>query len=284
MVKIDLGCHIDGYIAVTAHTVIVADAAGVCALPSPEAGDVAVAAHLAMQLAAALIRPGVKNSVVTKAVEACAAEYGVKCMANVRMSQMKQFVLDGKKEVALAKPNPDIKTEEQKVDEIEFEENEVYSVDIIMSSGDGEGREGEDRTTVYKRNVETKYKLKKDSSHTLLREVNSKAGTMAFSLRMVEEERIAKAGVIECVAHNLFSAYPVFSERNGAHIAHFKTTLLVMPAGNKMTTGLPLPAYFTSKKSLGEENAKILSDEAEKVAAKKAKADKKKAAKKNKKK
>ena len=81
-----------------------------------------------------------------------------------------------------------------------------------MSTGEGEGREGEDRCTVFKRNVETKYKLKKDTSRALFNEVNAKAGTMAFTTRMISEERTAKAGIIECRAHNLFSAYPVFNE------------------------------------------------------------------------
>ena len=280
-VKIDMGCHIDGFIAVTAHTIIVASGDAPVELPAPEAGDVAVACHTAMRVASAMIRPGNKNSDVTKAVEAVADAYGVKCMANVKMHQMKQFVMDGKKEIALAKPNPDM--DEAKVEAVEFEDHEVYAIDIVMSTGKGEGREGDDRTTVFKRNVETKYSLKKDTSRTLLNEITQKSGVMAFTTRSVTEERTAKAGIIECVAHNLFSQYPVFNERAGTYVAHFKTTLMLLPGGNKMATGAPLPPYFTSEKVLGEEEAAILKAEEEreakaaaKKAAKKAKKNKKK--------
>ncbi|GMI38299.1 hypothetical protein TeGR_g9301 [Tetraparma gracilis] len=127
------------------------------------------------------------------------------------------------------------------------------------------------------------YKLRINSSKQLLNESNAKAGTMAFTLRSMDEERTAKAGIGECVTHNLFTPYPVFMERSGVHVAHFKTTLLLLPGGNKKATGLPLPDYFVSEKTLGEENAAILAEEAEKAAkaaakkaAKKAKKNKKK--------
>lgn len=44
---------------------------------------------------------------------------------------MKQFVIDGNK-VVLSVASPDTR-----VDEAEFEENEVYSIDIVMSTGEG---------------------------------------------------------------------------------------------------------------------------------------------------
>ena len=87
MVKIDLGCHIDGYIACVAHTLIVGSSPEV---PSPTAGDVCVAAHNAMLVAAATIKPGAKNTDVTKAIARVAEAYGVKFIATVRSHQMKQ--------------------------------------------------------------------------------------------------------------------------------------------------------------------------------------------------
>lgn len=45
--------------------------------------------------------------------------------------QLKQFVIDGNK-VILSVSNPDTK-----VDEFEFEENEVYAIDIVTSTGEG---------------------------------------------------------------------------------------------------------------------------------------------------
>lgn len=44
---------------------------------------------------------------------------------------MKQFVIDGNK-VVLSVSRPDTR-----VDDAEFEENEVYSIDIVTSTGEG---------------------------------------------------------------------------------------------------------------------------------------------------
>jgi methionine aminopeptidase len=149
IVKIDLGCHIDGFIAVAAHTCIVPESAdSPPAVPSNKAiGTVAVAAYNAMLVAAASITAGAKSKEVTAAVERVANAYGVKPIASVRMHQMKRYVLDGVKEVALKTPSPDDPEEEQ-LPECTFEQNEVYAIDVAMSTGDGNARPGTLRTTV----------------------------------------------------------------------------------------------------------------------------------------
>jgi methionine aminopeptidase len=48
--------------------------------------------------------------------------------------QLKQFVIDGNK-VVLSVSNADTK-----VDDAEFEENEVYAIDIVTSTGEGKVR------------------------------------------------------------------------------------------------------------------------------------------------
>ena len=52
-------------------------------------------------------------------------------VGGVLSHQMKQFVIDGNK-VVLSVSNPDTR-----VDDAEFEENEVYAIDIVASTGDG---------------------------------------------------------------------------------------------------------------------------------------------------
>ena len=274
MVKIDLGCHIDGYISVAAHTVCVAASSATPELPGPSAGTVCAAAHNAMLVAAATIKAGNTNTQVTEALGKVCEAYGVKCIANVRMHQMKHFVIDGPKEIALRPANVD--EGEERVDAATFEENEVYCVDIAMSTGEGKGREGTDRTTVFKRNVDQTYKLKMKGSRYLLNSITNNFPTMPFSLRMVDDERQAKMGVRECVDHNLLSAYPVFNERDGVFVAHFKCTVLLMPGGTKRCTGLDLPEYFTTDKTLDEENQKVLGEIREKEEKKRKKAEAKK--------
>uniref|UniRef100_A0A7S1G319 Peptidase M24 domain-containing protein n=2 Tax=Corethron hystrix TaxID=216773 RepID=A0A7S1G319_9STRA len=280
IIKVDLGCHIDGYISVAAHTIIVPSATdSPVEIPSSaeNIGDVAVAAYNAMLVASACIKAGAKNTDVTTAVERVAASYGVNAIAHVRMHQMKRFVIDGVKEVALRTPAPE--DEEEKLAECTFEANEVYAVDVAMSSGDGKVKESDMRTTIFKRNVESNYRLKMKASRYVLNEVNSKFPTLPFTLRMFDDERQAKMGITECVNHGLVIPYPSLNEKSGALVAHFKSTVLVLPSGPSRVTGLAIPDYFKTDKSPDDETAKILEEiriKAEKKAAKKKKKKNKK--------
>jgi methionine aminopeptidase len=72
-----------------------------------------------------------QNKEVTDAIQKVAAVYDCKIVEGVLSHQLKQFVIDGNK-VVLSVSSP-----ETRVDDAEFEENEVYAVDIVTSTGDG---------------------------------------------------------------------------------------------------------------------------------------------------
>lgn len=280
IVKFDLGCHIDGYIAVAAHTVVVKETADSPAPPEdPELSKCAVAAYNAMLVAAASISAGKSNSDVTAAVDRVAKAYDVTPISSVRMHQMKRYVLDGVKEVALKEPGPD-DPEEEKVPDCTFEQAEVYAVDVAMSTGDGKARPGVMRTTIFKRNVEHQYLLKVKAARQLLAEVDKKYPTLPFTMRNLSDVRTAKLGITECINHGLLTPYPSMHDYSGK-VAHFKCTVLLLPSGTARVTGLKLPEYFTTETEPDEETQKILKEIAEAEAKK---AAKKAAKKKNKKK
>lgn len=280
IVKFDLGCHLDGYIAVAAHTVVVKETADSPAPPEDlELSKCAVATYNAMLVAAATIAAGKSNSDVTAAVDRVAKAYGVTPISSVRMHQMKRYVLDGVKEVALKELSPD-DPEEEKVPDCTFEQAEVYAVDVAMSTGDGKARPGAMRTTVFKRNVEQQYGLKVKASRQLLAEVDKKYPTLPFTMRNLTDVRAAKLGITECVNHGLVTPYPSLHDYSGK-VAHFKCTVLLLPSGTARVTGLKLPEYFTTETEADEETQKILQEISEAEAKK---AAKKAAKKKNKKK
>merc|ERR1719284_1765289 len=66
MVKIDLGAHIDGFIAVVAHTLVVG-ASGEAPVTGKKA-DAMLAAHLASEAALRLVKPGNETYEVTETV------------------------------------------------------------------------------------------------------------------------------------------------------------------------------------------------------------------------
>ncbi|XP_022971348.1 ERBB-3 BINDING PROTEIN 1 isoform X2 [Cucurbita maxima] len=229
MLKIDLGCHIDGFIAVVAHTHVLQEGP-----VTGRAADVIAAANTAAEVALRLVRPGKKNKDVTEAIQKVAASYDCRIVEGVLSHQMKQFVIDGNK-VVLSVANP-----ETRVDEAEFEENEVYSIDIVTSTGEGKPKLlDEKQTTIYKRAVDRNYHLKMKASRFIFSEITQKFPIMPFTARALEEKR-ARLGLVECVNHDLLQPYPVLQEKPGDYIAHIKFTVLLMPNGSDRVTSHPL--------------------------------------------
>jgi len=138
----------------------------------------------------------------------------------------------GKKTI-IQNPNEAQKKDHKK---IEFELHEVYGVDVLISSGDGKGKEKEARTTVYKRTEQT-YALKMKASRMFYSEVSNKFTMMPFTLRAFDDEKKARLGVGECVNHELMIPYPVLFEKDGEYVAQFKFTVLLMPNGPLRITG-----------------------------------------------
>merc|ERR1711967_206839 len=116
----------------------------------------------------------------------------------------------------------------------------VYCVDIVMSTGEGKGKETELRSTVYKRAVETAYNLKTQKARQFISEVNRRFPALPFTLRAIEDEQVARVGVAEAKRHELLEEYPVLKEREKEFVAQFKFTVLLLPGGTKRITGLPL--------------------------------------------
>jgi curved DNA binding protein len=273
MVKIDLGCHIDGYAAVAAHTIVVASDA---AIDGPRAA-VLQAAYAAAQAAVRLIRPGNTNVMVQDALKKIADHYNVRPIVGTLMHQMKRYVIDGNKCIYVREEEGTATTKPPKQELATFEANEVYGVDVAFSTGDGKPKDTAARTTVYKRVPEAKYMLKSASSKSFIAEIGRKFQYFPFTLRNCDDERTAKMGIIECKTHGLVAPYPVLSEKEGDQVAHFKFTVLVLPSGSSRITGLELPANIENAlfETLPEDIKTVLAmEEGNK---KKKKANKKKA-------
>ncbi|KAF8402616.1 hypothetical protein HHK36_010705 [Tetracentron sinense] len=102
----------------------------------------------------------------------------------------------------------------------EFEENEVYAIDIVTSSGDGKPKLLDERqTTIYKRAVDKNYHLNMKSSRFIFSEISQKFPIMPFTGRALEEKR-ARLGLVECVNHDLLQPYPVLHEKPDRITSH----------------------------------------------------------------
>ena len=133
-------------------------------------------------------------------------------------------------------------------DKFDFELHEVYAIDVLISTGEGQGKDRDAKITIYKKTDET-YMLKVSESigqktlyclemllnrfpsFQLLHEkcfsqfqmknsrefystVQKKFGAMPFNLRSFDSETKAKMGVVECVTHKLVEPFQVLHEKD----------------------------------------------------------------------
>lgn len=253
LIKIDMGGHIDGFIAVVAHSLVVG-----ATKDNPVTGPAADVMHAAYQAASVALRlvvPGGENEPVTEAIQKVAESYKCKPISGMLSHELKQFRIAGDKSII---QNP---TEQQKkgYEKCEFEVNEVYAIDVLISTGDGKGREVESRSTIYKKTDEV-YQLKMRAARAVISDVDKKFGVMPFTLRYFDDEVKAKMGLKECVSHKLIEPFPVLHEKEGELVAQFKFTVLLMPTRSHKITGLPvdMSLYKTEHKIEDESIVKLL--------------------------
>uniref|UniRef100_A0A3Q3FVR2 Proliferation-associated 2G4, a n=1 Tax=Labrus bergylta TaxID=56723 RepID=A0A3Q3FVR2_9LABR len=223
LVKIDLGVHVDGFIANVAHSFVVG-----ASKENPITGrkaDVIKAAHLCAEAALRLVKPG--NQVhATTSSHSCVAVF-----------------LEYKKDHEKA----------------EFEVHEVFAVDVLISTGEGKARDGGYRTTIYKRDPSKQYGLKMKTSRTFFSEVERRFDAMPFTLRAFGDEAKARLGVVECAKHELLQPFSVLHEKEGEFVAQFKFTVLLMANGpHRITNGLFDAELYQSEHEVQDPELKTL--------------------------
>ncbi|CAG8666490.1 6385_t:CDS:2 [Funneliformis caledonium] len=258
LVKIQLGAQVDGYAAIVATTIVVG-----ASKENPVKGllaDLLTAAHLSSEAALRLIKPGLKNTKVTETIQKIARAFNMNSVEGMLSYQQEKNNIEGKKQVIL---NPS-ETQKREFAEAEFGENEVYGVDILISTGEGKPRPSVKRTTVYKKTDHT-YSLKMRASRIVYNEINQTFGSFPFSLRALEDEKKARMGIVECHKHELVNSYDVYQVKEGEFVAQFFNTILLTDDGpTKITSTLYDPESVQSDKKLeDEEILKLLSTTAE---------------------
>jgi len=251
MIKIDLGCQVDGYVAVSATTVVVA-AEGFAKNITGRQADVLMAAHLAAEVASRMVKAGAKGKEISEAINKVADVFHVSPVLGVCSHNVSRNFLDGEKMII---PKYE---EGQKPEDCEIALHEVFVIDIVMSTGDGKPKEvSSDRTTVYMRARDTTYALKMKASRFVLSQIQEKHPHFPFNLRgfaTSEDAAKYKMGIKECLEHSILTPYPVLEEKKDQFVAHLKFTTVVMPNGPlKLTTPTLDAGEFKSENKLTDE-------------------------------
>jgi hypothetical protein len=93
------------------------------------------------------------------------------------------------------------------------------------------------RTSIYKK-ADINYQLKMKTSRAVFSEVSKKAGPFPFTLRSLDsvDEKRARMGVAEAVAHGLLKPYDIVQTAQGTTVAQFFFTSKLLFLGRMCNT------------------------------------------------
>jgi len=132
------------------------------------------------------IKPENTNNLVTATTKKVCDAYKVTPIEGVLSHRMRRDIIDGPEVII------NHATHEQKVEERPFEFGDVFGLDVIVSTGEGKPKDAELRMTVFKRAIETTYKLKTESGRKLLAVVEQNFHTFPFSFNSFDNESSLK--------------------------------------------------------------------------------------------
>lgn len=215
MVKVDLGAHIDGYIADTAFTVA-----------TGEKAEMVQAVEKALEAAIAAVKPGVDVGEIGKVVEETATTAGFKPIRNLTGHSLARWDLHA----GLTIPN--VKETTGQVLKV----GDVLAIEPFITDGVGFV---EDKKNLYifryLRDVPTRLRM----SRELLRDVKRDYDGLPFAERWLAK-RMSKLRLEltlrELVGIGAFWPYYVLAERANGKVAQAEHTVIVNETGCEVTT------------------------------------------------
>jgi hypothetical protein len=109
---------------------------------------------------------------------------------------------------------------------VEFEHNQVFIIDVAVSSGTGRVNVNNLReTTIYKHDFDHYHALKRDASKLTLVAFKNK-GVFPTNIREIDCP-VVRMGLRECISTGVLDMYPVMYEKNGEFIGRYKYTVII---------------------------------------------------------
>jgi|Deesub1362A_J573_1020465.scaffolds.fasta_scaffold02757_6 methionyl aminopeptidase len=201
LVKIDLGVHVDGYIADTATTIRVGG------------GDEEIikVAEEALQSAIEIIRSGVETREIGKRIEQVIISSGYRVLKGLNGHNIERYKLHA----GLMIPN------ERSKKSFKLRSGDVITVEPFVTEGSGEIKRIGGR--IYRVLRDDPRRVRGDDAKNLLKRLSSNFGALPFSLRWIEDSR----GIEELLEKLCIFEYPVVLTKDGTPVSQMEHTILV---------------------------------------------------------
>ncbi len=209
IVKIDIGVHIDGYIADTAATVCF----------NSEYEGMVYAAERALEMALRMIRPGLAISELGSEIQKVIENLGFKPISNLTGHQVGRYMLHAGKSL----PN----ISHFSLNKIKA--GEIYAVEPFVTFKDAAGKV-ENGPDVYIFRFLKRKPVERDETRRLSRFIESKFRTLPFAERWLKEYGLShqyRSALSELLTSKCLMAYSVFVEASGRCVAQSEHTVYV---------------------------------------------------------
>lgn len=211
MINLDIGVHVDGWLADTAITV---DLSG-----NP---DLAAASEEALDAALELVEPGVDTGDIGAEIESVIDGYGYNPVVNLTGHGLDQY----QQHVSPNIPNRAVSQG------VELEVGDVVAIEPFATDGTGKVTEG---------NKEQIFALERDGSvrdrqaRKALEQISEEFKTLPFATRWLDAARPEMA-LRRLKMNNIVHGYPVLQEDEGCLVSQKEHTIIVTEDGCEITT------------------------------------------------
>ena len=211
MVKLDVGVHVDGYIADAAITV---DLGGHESLVE--------ASRVALEAALEIIRPGIDTAQIGKAIEDVITGYGYKPVYNLTGHGLSRY---------LAHDEPAVPNRAMEKGTV-LKEGDVIAIEPFATNGSGRISEAL-INEIYGLSAFRPVRL--PAARTLLKEISESYKTLPFARRWLKGER-AEYALMQLLRSGAVHRYPVLWEVEGALVSQAEHTVVVLEKGCEVIT------------------------------------------------
>ncbi|PSP56092.1 type II methionyl aminopeptidase [Halobacteriales archaeon QS_1_67_19] len=211
MINLDLGVHIDGWIADTAVTVDLSS--------TPELAE---ASAEALEAAIETVEPGVETGEIGAEIESVIEGYGYRPVVNLTGHGLDQY----QQHVSPNIPNRAVSQG------VELEVGDVIAIEPFATDGTGKVTEGHDEQIFA---LEREGSVRDRHARQALEQITEEFRTLPFAMRWLDVPR-AEMALRRLKMNDLVHGYPVLKEDEGNLVSQKEHTLIVTEDGCEVTT------------------------------------------------
>jgi methionyl aminopeptidase len=211
MINLDIGVHIDGWLADTAITV---DLSG--------NDDLVEASEAALESAIERVEPGADTGEIGAAIEETITGYGYNPVVNLSGHGLGHW----EQHTTPSIPNRAV------TQGVTLEVGQVIAIEPFATDGSGKVGEGTDEEIF---SLEREGSVRNRQARSVLSQITEEFRTLPFATRWLDEPR-AEMALRRLKSQGLVHGYPVLKEEEGRLVSQKEHTVIVTESGCEVTT------------------------------------------------